>query len=67
MEAISELLIDVPRGRNGQRRWPEEIKAWIIAENSVEGAPVRVVAERYRIVPNHLSDWRRKAHQGQSI
>ena len=67
MDGMSELLVDVPRGRHGQRRWPDEVKARIVAETLVEGATVRAVAERYGMIPSHLSDWRRKAREGKLV
>ena len=67
MDVMSELLVDVPRGRIGQRRWPDEVKARIVAETLVEGATVRAVAERYGMIPSHLSDWRRKAREGKLV
>ena len=37
METKNELLVDVPRSSNGQRRWPDAVKARIVAETLVEG------------------------------
>ena len=67
MEAMSEFLVDAVRGRRGQRRWPDELKARIVAETLVDGATVKGVAERYDMVPSHLSDWRRMAREGKLI
>lgn len=57
MEAMSEFLVDAVRGPRGQRRWPDEVKARIVAETLVDGATVKGVAKRYDMVPSHLSDW----------
>jgi transposase-like protein len=50
--------------RRGNRRWPAEVKARIVAESLQPGAQFVDVAVRYDILPQHLSDWRRHARQG---
>ena len=67
METRNELLVDVPRGPNGHRRWPDAVKARIVAETLIEGMTVKAVAKRYDVVPSHVSDWRRKARDGKLV
>ncbi|WP_412507291.1 IS66-like element accessory protein TnpA [Roseovarius sp. SYSU LYC5161] len=52
---------------SGQRRWPDEVKAHVVAETLRPGATVNAVAARFGIRPNQLSAWRRMAKDGDLV
>ena len=54
-------MVERPRGN---RRWPNDVKARLVAESFQPGVRVVDVARRYRIIPHQLSDWRRQAREG---
>lgn len=55
---------EVVEPRRGNRRWPDDVKARIVAESLELGVRVVDVARRHGVVANQLSSWRRQAREG---
>ena len=66
MVVTAETLrtVEVLPVRGGRRRWPDDVKARIVAETLEPGATVRGVARRYGVHANQLTGWRRLAREG---
>ena len=59
--------IEVLDGPTGRRRWPDDIKARIVAESFQPGARVCDVAAKYGLIARHLSGWRGQARKGEVV
>jgi len=59
--------IEVVQRTCGYRRWPNDVKARIVAESFQPGVRVVDVARRHGLVAHQLSDWRRQARQGELV
>jgi transposase len=59
--------IEVLDGPTGRRRWPDDLKARIVAESFQPGARVCDVAAKYGLIARHLSEWRSLARKGELV
>ena len=59
--------VEVLDGPTGRRRWPDDVKARIVAESLLPGARVCDVASKYGLIARHLSQWRGLARQGKLV
>ena len=56
--------IEVVTGPTGRRRWPDAVKARIVAETFRDGASVAEIARRHDMSAPQLHSWRRQARDG---
>lgn len=59
--------IEVLDGPTGRRRWPDAVKARIVAESLAPGARVCDVARKYGLIAHHVSHWRGLARKGRLV
>jgi transposase len=52
---------------SGRRRWPDDLKARIVADSFAAGAVVTEIARRHGCRPQQVHDWRRLARSGELI
>lgn len=65
MKGVSR--IEVLDGPTGRRRWPDDLKARIVAESFQPGARVCDVVAKYGLIARHLSGWRGQARKGELV
>lgn len=59
--------LEVLEGPTGRRKWPDAVKARIVAETLVPGAKVVEVARRHNLRPQYLTHWRGLARDGRLV
>jgi transposase len=67
MGAHFEVLSQDREGRRRNRKWPDELKAEVVAETLRPGATVNAVAARHGVAANQVSTWRRMAREGKLV
>ena len=63
---MSVQRVEVYAG-SGRRRWPDDVKAQIVAESISPGAVVTQVARRHGCRPQQVHEWRAQARAGRLI
>ena len=67
MGAHFEVFSQDREGRRRNRKWPDEVKAEVVAETLHPGATVNAVAARHGVAANQVSTWRRMAREGKLV
>lgn len=67
MSAYFEVLTNERATQGRNRKWPDELKAEIVAETLRPGATVNEVAARHGLQANQVSAWRRMARDGRLV
>ncbi|QEW20352.1 IS2 repressor TnpA [Marinibacterium anthonyi] len=67
MSAHFEVLTNERETQRRNRKWPDELKAEIVAETLRPGATVNAVAARHGLQANQVSAWRRMARDGRLV
>ncbi len=65
MKGVSR--IEVLDGPTGRRRWPDDLKARIVADSFQPGTRVCDVAAKYGLNTRHLSRWRGQPSKGELV
>lgn len=56
--------MEVLVGSERRRRWPDSVKAQIVAETLAPGVSISAVARRYDLLPSQVRAWRNAARDG---
>ncbi|WP_138473434.1 transposase [Poseidonocella sp. HB161398] len=67
MSAYFEVLTNERETQRRNRKWPDKLKAEIVAETLRSGATVNAVAARHGLAANQVSAWRRMARDGRLV
>jgi len=60
-DRVGRMEVIAKAGR--RRRWPEDVRAAIIAEALEEGAVVSAIARRHGVAPSQVFAWRKAARE----